>query len=52
MADWNQRVIDEFRTNEGRVGGTFQGVPMLLLHTRGRRTRAEHRQPARIPARR
>src|SRR5437867_12494281 len=30
--DWNKQIIDEFRANEGRVGGPFKGAPMLLLH--------------------
>jgi len=33
--DFNQTVIEEFRANEGKVGGQFATVPMLLLHTRG-----------------
>ena len=33
--DFNQTVIEEFRANEGRVGGQFATVPMLLLHTLG-----------------
>jgi deazaflavin-dependent oxidoreductase (nitroreductase family) len=37
-SDWNQRIIDEFRANEGRVGGGFEGATMLLLHTVGRTT--------------
>ena len=36
--DWNQQVIDEFRANGGKVGGTFEGAPLLLLHTSGART--------------
>ncbi len=38
MSDWNTAVIEEFRTNEGRVGGSFEGAPLLLLTTRGRRS--------------
>ncbi|MEV6302133.1 nitroreductase family deazaflavin-dependent oxidoreductase [Actinoplanes sp. NPDC051861] len=38
MSDWNTRVIEEFRANEGRVGGPFAGAPMVLVHHRGRRT--------------
>ena len=30
--DWNQKVIDEFRANDGKVGGMFEGAPLLLLH--------------------
>jgi deazaflavin-dependent oxidoreductase (nitroreductase family) len=32
MNDWNRKVIDEFHANEGRVGGMFEGAPMILLH--------------------
>jgi deazaflavin-dependent oxidoreductase (nitroreductase family) len=34
--NWNDKVIDEFRANEGRVGGPFEGAPVVLLHHRGR----------------
>lgn len=30
--DFNAKVIDEFRANGGRVGGGFEGMPILLLH--------------------
>jgi deazaflavin-dependent oxidoreductase (nitroreductase family) len=30
--DFNARIIDEFRANEGRVGGMFEGSTLLLLH--------------------
>lgn len=36
--DWNQKVIAEFRANGGRVGGMFEGRPLLLLHHVGART--------------
>ncbi len=35
MSDFNQAVIDEFRANQGKVGGYFAGANMLLLHTTG-----------------
>ena len=35
MSDWNTKIIDEFRSNEGKVGGMFAGVPLLLLHNTG-----------------
>lgn len=38
VTDWNSKIIDEFRANEGRVGGRFEGHPLLLLHHRGART--------------
>lgn len=43
--DWNARIIEEFRSNGGRVGGQFEGAPILLLHTRGRRSGAERVNP-------
>jgi deazaflavin-dependent oxidoreductase (nitroreductase family) len=36
--DRNAGIIREFRTNEGRVGGPFQGAPLLLLTTTGARS--------------
>jgi deazaflavin-dependent oxidoreductase (nitroreductase family) len=37
-SDYNDRIIDEFRANEGRVGGSFEGTPLLLLHHTGARS--------------
>ena len=34
-ADWNAKIIKEFRENKGKVGGTFEHTPLLLLHTTG-----------------
>ncbi len=45
MNDFNQRIIEEFRANGGRVGGPFEGAPMLLLHTTGARSGAERVSP-------
>ena len=36
--DWNARTIGEFRKNHGKVGGNFEGAPLLLLHTTGKRS--------------
>jgi deazaflavin-dependent oxidoreductase (nitroreductase family) len=38
MTDWNSKIIEEFRANAGKVGGQFEGAPLLLLHTVGART--------------
>jgi deazaflavin-dependent oxidoreductase (nitroreductase family) len=35
MQDFNTGVIDEFRSNEGVVGGMFEGMTLLLLHCAG-----------------
>ena len=45
MSDFNQQVIDEFRANHGKVGGPFEGAPMVLLHHRGRKSGAERVAP-------
>ncbi|MBB3036367.1 nitroreductase/quinone reductase family protein [Hoyosella altamirensis] len=42
---FNQHVIDEFRANEGRVGGPFQDARLLLLTTVGARTGQRHTTP-------
>ena len=34
-ADFNDEIIEEFRANEGRVGGMFEGSSLLLLHHTG-----------------
>ncbi|MCW2496876.1 nitroreductase family deazaflavin-dependent oxidoreductase [Jatrophihabitans sp.] len=45
MSDWNTQVIEEFRANEGKVGGPFDGAPMVLLHHTGRKSGSEHVTP-------
>lgn len=35
MSDWNERVIAEFRANDGIVGGSFTGLRLMLLTTTG-----------------
>jgi deazaflavin-dependent oxidoreductase (nitroreductase family) len=42
---WNMRVIEEFRTNGGKVKGPFEGTSLLLLTTRG----AKSGQPRTLP---
>ena len=43
--DWNAKIIEEFRANEGRVGGQFEGAPLLLLHSIGARSGKERVNP-------
>ncbi|MCL2734653.1 MAG: nitroreductase family deazaflavin-dependent oxidoreductase [Actinomycetia bacterium] len=43
--DWNAQIIAEFRANEGRVGGVFEGSPLVLLHHLGRKSRQEYVTP-------
>jgi deazaflavin-dependent oxidoreductase (nitroreductase family) len=45
MADFNQQVIEEFRANGGKVGGNFEGTPLLLLHHRGAKSGADYVNP-------
>jgi deazaflavin-dependent oxidoreductase (nitroreductase family) len=45
LPGWNDRIIEEFRANRGKVGGYFEGAPILILHTAGRRTGREHVTP-------
>lgn len=42
---WNQTIIDEFRANNGQVGGRFAGQPLLLLHTTGAKSGQERVNP-------
>ena len=35
MNDWNEQIKAEFRANAGVVGGPFEGMPLLILHTIG-----------------
>jgi len=43
--DFNGKVIEEFRANGGKVGGFFEGAPMLLLHHNGAKTGTERVNP-------
>ena len=43
--DFNQQIIEEFRANDGKVGGPFEGANVLLLHTRGAKSGVERVNP-------
>jgi deazaflavin-dependent oxidoreductase (nitroreductase family) len=43
--DFNQHVIDEFRADNGRVGGPFEGGRLILLTTTGARSGTPHTNP-------
>lgn len=45
FAGWNQKMIDEFRANEGKVGGPFEGAPMIIIHTKGRKSGKTYENP-------
>ena len=42
----NQRIIDEFHANDGKVGGRCEGRTLLLLHTIGAKSGQERINPA------
>jgi deazaflavin-dependent oxidoreductase (nitroreductase family) len=44
--DRNAQIIEEFRANEGKVGGYFEGKTLLLLSTTGAKTGRTHTTPA------
>ena len=43
--DWNAKTIAEFRANAGKVGGPFEGAPLVLVHHRGRKSGREFVTP-------
>ena len=43
--DWNAKVIEEFRANQGKVAGPFEGMTLLLLHHTGAKSGAERVNP-------
>ena len=43
--DWNRNVIEEFRTNDGVVGGMFEGATLLLLHHTGAKSGTDRVNP-------
>ena len=45
MNDWNQQIIAEFRANDGKVGGPFEGAPMVLVTHTGARSGIERTTP-------
>ena len=45
MTDFNSAIIEEFRANGGKVGGPFEGAPVLLLTSTGARTGATRLNP-------
>jgi deazaflavin-dependent oxidoreductase (nitroreductase family) len=43
--DWNTKIIEEFRANGGKVGGNFEGAPLLILHSTGAKSGEERLAP-------
>ncbi|MCP4435625.1 MAG: nitroreductase family deazaflavin-dependent oxidoreductase [Actinomycetia bacterium] len=45
MADFNNAIIEEFRSSAGKVGGPFEGAPMVLVHHKGAKSGTERVTP-------
>lgn len=45
MHDFNAKIIEEFRANGGKVGGPFEGAPMVLLTHTGAKSGRTHTTP-------
>ena len=43
--DRNRKIVNEFRANDGKVGGHFEGKTLLLLHTKGAKSGQERINP-------
>ena len=44
----NQKIIDEFRENDGKVGGYFSNTELILLHTIGAKSGIKRVNPAAV----
>jgi deazaflavin-dependent oxidoreductase (nitroreductase family) len=45
MSDYDASIIEEYRGNEGRLGGSWEGRDLLLLTTTGRKSGVPHTKP-------
>lgn len=45
MSDFNAKIIEEFRAHGGKVGGPFEGAPMVLLTTVGAKSGTQRTTP-------
>ena len=45
VSEFNRRLIEEYRANGGRVGGAYEGAPLLLLTTTGAKSGRLHTTP-------
>ena len=43
--DYNTKIIEEYRVNDGRVGGPWEGAPLILVHDIGAKSGIEHVTP-------
>jgi deazaflavin-dependent oxidoreductase (nitroreductase family) len=45
MAEFNKKVIDEFRSSGGNVGGQFKGAPMIIVTHTGAKSGKSYTTP-------
>lgn len=45
VSNLNEQVIDDFRANGGRVGGPYEGAPLILVHHVGAKTGTKRVSP-------
>jgi len=45
MSDYNTQVIEEYRANDGKMSGHWEGRDLLLLTTTGRSSGRKHTTP-------
>jgi deazaflavin-dependent oxidoreductase (nitroreductase family) len=45
VSEFNKPIVEEFRSNEGRIGGHFEGRTLLLLHHHGGKSGIERINP-------
>ena len=45
LQEMNRAIIEEFRANDGKVSGQFEGVPLLLLNTTGAKSGLSRTNP-------
>ena len=45
MAEFNKKVIDEFRANGGKVTGQFAGAPMIIITHQGAKSGKTYTSP-------
>jgi deazaflavin-dependent oxidoreductase (nitroreductase family) len=43
--EYNRPIVEEFRANNGIVGGDYEGLPLALITTKGRKTGKEWLTP-------
>jgi deazaflavin-dependent oxidoreductase (nitroreductase family) len=43
--DYNRQIVEEFRANDGRVGGSWEGWPLILVHHIGAKSGTERVTP-------